>query len=139
MQGAFISNAEIKNVIDFVKANNDSFFDNNIKDAIFKEVEPEKSDAKGGDAKADGDTPPELFKALEIGIQLREENNAPISVSLLQRKLGLGWPKAARIYDMMDERGYLSVDEHDPKKKKVNLTYDELAALQLAENGGDEQ
>lgn len=139
MQGAFISNAEIKNVIDFVKANNDSFFDNNIKDAIFKEVEPEKIDAKSSPDANGGDTPPELFKALEIGIQLREENNASISVSLLQRKLGLGWPKAARIYDMMDERGYLSVDEHDPKKKKVNLTYDELAALQLGENGGDEQ
>ena len=140
MQGAFISNAEIKNVIDFVKANNDSYFDNNIKDAIFKEAEPEKSDAKGGgEGKGEGDTPPELFKALEIGIQLREENNAPISVSLLQRKLGLGWPKAARIYDMMDERGYLTPDEHDPKKKKVNLTYDELAELQLAESGGGEE
>lgn len=140
MQGAFISNAEIKNVIDFVKANNDSYFDNNIKDAIFKEAEPEKSDAKGGgESKGEGETPPELFKALEIGIQLREENNAPISVSLLQRKLGLGWPKAARIYDMMDERGYLSVDDKDPKKKKVNLTYDELAELQLAENGGGDE
>lgn len=141
MQGAFISNSEIKNVIDFVKANNDSYFDNNIKDAIFKEAPPEKSDSKGGgDEGKGGDTPPELFKALEIGIQLREENNAPISVSLLQRKLGLGWPKAARIYDMMDERGYLSVDENDPKKKKVNLTYDELAAIQAAENGeGDEE
>ena len=140
MQGAFISNAEIKAVIDFVKSHNDSYFDNNIKDQIFKEAEPEKSNAKsGGGNSDDGEkTPPELFKALEIGIQLREENNAPISVSLMQRKLGLGWPKAARIYDMMEERGYLSPDEKDPKKKKVNLTYTELEELKLAEGVGED-
>ena len=140
MQGAFLTNQEIKNVIDFVKANNDSYFDSSIKDEIFKEQQPEKSDAKGGDSKGEGgDTPPELFKALEIGIQLREENDSPISVSLLQRKLGLGWPKAARIYDMMDERGYLSVDENDHKKKKVNLTYEELDAIRQAESGEGEE
>ncbi|MBO4554751.1 MAG: hypothetical protein J5713_03125 [Clostridia bacterium] len=139
MQGAFISNAEIKAVIDFVKSHNDSYFDNNIKDQIFKEAEPEKSNAKSGGSSDDGEkTPPELFKALEIGIQLREENNAPISVSLMQRKLGLGWPKAARIYDMMEERGYLSPDEKDPKKKKVNLTYTELEELKLAEGVGED-
>ena len=137
MQGAFISNAEIKSVIDFVKANNDSYFDNKIKDAIFKEQEPEKSDAKGGIDKGEKDDPPELYQALEIGIQLREEHNAPISISLLQRKLGLGWPKASRIYDMMDERGYLTTDDNG--KKKVNLSYDELNALRAAANGEVEE
>ena len=137
MQGAFISNAEIKSVIDFVKANNDSYFDHKIKDAIFKEQEPEKSNAKTDPSEKAAETPPEFYKALEIGIQLREEQDAPISASLLQRKLGFGWPKAARIFDMMEDRGYLTPDEKDPKKKKVNLTYEELAALKLADSGGD--
>ncbi|MDE6302506.1 MAG: DNA translocase FtsK, partial [Clostridia bacterium] len=42
MQGAFISNEEVKKVVDYIKQNNDSYFDNNIKDAIFKEAEEEK-------------------------------------------------------------------------------------------------
>lgn len=131
MQGAYISNEDVKKVVDFVKAKNDSFFDNTIKDAIFKDKEeptPSSKDSqKGGDKEYN---PPEFYTALRLGIELREEQNAPISISMLQRKLGLGWPKASRIFDMMDQRGYLSVDENDPKKKKVNLSYEELEELQ---------
>ncbi len=52
----------------------------------------------------------------------------------MQRRLGFGWPKAAKIYDTMDQLGYLTPDEHDPKKKKVNISYEDLDALQQ-ENG----
>ena len=80
-------------------------------------------------------TSEEFFKALEIGIQLREENNAPISISLLQRKFSMSWPKAARIVEMMDERGYITPDENDSWKKYVNISYEKLAELKAAESG----
>ena len=51
MQGAFISNEEVKRVVDFVKSKNDAYFDNNIKDAIFKDKEEEKP-AQSKDSKA---------------------------------------------------------------------------------------
>ena len=140
MQGAFLSNGEIKAVIDYVKSHNDSYFDNSIKDQIFKEEEPEKSNGKSNPQDKGDETPPELFDALEIGIQLKEEGK-PFSVSILQRKLGLGWPKAARIHDMIADRGYLSPDANDPKKKVVNLTYEEveeLRRLEIGEEGGEE-
>lgn len=139
MQGAFISNEEVKRVVDFIKANNDSYFDNKIKDAIFKDKEEERASG-GGSAKekAEAGLPPELFKALELGIQLREDDNAPISISYMQRKLGLGWPKAAKIYDLMDDLGYLTPDEHDAKKKKVNISYEELDELVLSQQDGAE-
>lgn len=73
--------------------------------------------------------PPEFYDVLELGIQLREEQDSPISISFLQRRMGFGWPKAAKIYDLMDRMGYLTPDEHDPKKKKVNVTYEELEKL----------
>lgn len=140
MQGAFISNEEVKKVVDFVKAKNDAYFDNNIKDAIFKDKEEEKP-AQSKDAKsADRDKiPPELFDALQLGIELREEQDAPISISFMQRRLGLGWPKAAKIYDKMDLMGYLTPDEHDPKKKKVNITYEELEELKATAQSEDEE
>ncbi len=141
MQGAFISNEDVKKVVDFVKEKNDAFFDNTIKDAIFKEKEEAPQQSKDGGAKSsDKDkTPPELYEALRLGIELREEQDAPISISYMQRRLGLGWPKAAKIYDMMDLRGYLTPDEHDPKKKKVNISYEELEELQAAENEDTEE
>lgn len=141
MQGAFISNEEVKRVVDFVKSKNDAYFDNNIKDAIFKDKEEEKP-AQSKDSKAnDKDKlPPELFDALQLGIELREEQDAPISISFMQRRLGLGWPKAAKIYDKMELMGYLTPDEHDPKKKKVNISYEELEELKAsAQNEDDEE
>lgn len=140
MQGAFISNEEVKKVVDFVKAKNDAYFDNNIKDAIFKDKEEEKP-AQSKDAREGNKDkiPPELFDALQLGIELREEKDAPISISFMQRRLGLGWPKAAKIYDKMDLMGYLTPDEHDPKKKKVNITYEELEELKATAQSEDEE
>lgn len=132
MQGAFISNEEVKAVVDFVKKNNDAFFDNNIKDAIFKDKEAEsaKSESKEGKSSSKDKIPPELFDALRLGIEIREDGgNAQFSISFLQRRLGLGWPKAAKIYDQIELMGYLSTDEHDKKKKFVNINYDELDEL----------
>ena len=55
----------------------------------------------------------------------------------MQRRLGLGWPEAAKIYDKMDLMGYLTPDEHDPKKKKVNITQEELEELRAAAEQGE--
>ncbi len=142
MQGAFISNDEVKKVVDFIKQHNDSYFDNNIKDAIFKEAEEDRPEFSAKDhAKAKDSMPPELFKALELGIELREDNNSPIAISYIQRKLGLGWPKAAKIYDMMDDMGFLTpVDPSDKKKKAVNISYEQLDALRAgSEDREDEE
>ena len=139
MQGAFISNEEVKRVVDFVKSKNDAYFDNNIKDAIFKDKEEEKPSQSKEQRGNDKDKiPPELFDALQLGIELREEQDAPISISFMQRRLGLGWPKAAKIYDKMDLMGYLTPDEHDPKKKKVNITYEELEELKASAQSEDD-
>ncbi len=131
MQGAFISNPEVKRVVDFLKANNESYFDPKVKDAIFKEQEEreENKESKLDRRKQKEDYPPELFDALRLGM---EES---ISASYLQRKLGLGWQKAARIGDIMKDLGVLVPDEKDPKKRsRVNMTEEEFAEF-YAEHG----
>lgn len=123
MQGAYISNEEVKAVVDYIKENNESYYDQSVKEAIFKaQEEKSDSDSKVDKRKPKG-LPPELFAALRIGM---EES---ISVSYLQRKLGLGWQKAAKIGDLMEEMGVLVPDEKDPKRKRVNLTDEELQQL----------
>jgi len=137
MQGAFVQPEEVKRVVDFVKEHNQGYFDQSIKDAIFKDEEVEqgtsgnKSMSKNSDDQ--GQKIPEFYKALEVGIEIRRSTNAGMSISLLQRKLGLGFAKAGRVYDMLDNGGYLSQDENDPKKKYVNITYDDLKALKIAD------
>ncbi len=133
MQGAFISNEEVQKVVDFIKTNNESYFDNSIKDAIFKEQPDESQQAKEKTNNKKQSLPPELFDALRLGL---EGNN--MSISYLQRKLGLGWPKAAKISDMMEDMGYLVKDPTNPKTKIVKITQEELDELIETNEEGEE-
>jgi DNA segregation ATPase FtsK/SpoIIIE-like protein len=134
MQGAFISNSEVKDVVDFIKENNDSEFDSAVKDAIFKEKAEEKTENGKDSATKKTGLPSELFDALRLGM-----DGGPISISNMQRKLGLGWPKAAKIFDMMDDMGFLVPDDKDPKRKKVAISEDELEQLILANTQEDDE
>ncbi len=139
MQGAFITDQEIKRVVDFVKEKNDAYFDINIKDAIFKEKEDEKPTQSSKDRNNDRNKiTQDLCDALRLGIELREDQDAPISISFMQRRLGFGWPKASKLYDRMELMGYLTPDEKDPKKKKVNISYEDLQMLEDSIDKEDE-
>ena len=131
MQGAFISNSEVKSVVEFLKANNESYYDEKVKDAIFNEKsdEPAESPKGGGKNKeAQGGIPSEVFAAVRMGL----EGN-PITISGMQRRLGLGFPKAAKIFDLMRDMHLIEPTE-DGKKHKVCITEEELEEL---ENGGN--
>ena len=137
MQGSFVSTPEVESVVNFIKENNDSTYDPSVKDQIFKdpaeEQHREASNAKEGNQKKQKSLPPEFFDALEMGM------HEGISISYLQRRLGLGFQKAARIKDMMDDMGVLVPDEKDPKKLRVNLSQEEYEELVRANTEGDEE
>lgn len=124
IQGAYVDNSERHKVVEFVKEHNEAFFDENVKDIIFsnKEETPTKQEASSMKPvkKKDSGYPEELYDAMKIGM---EES---ISASYLQRKLGLGFNKAARIFDIMTELGVLVPDEKEPKRKRVNMTQAEF-------------
>ena len=67
----------------------------------------EKGGKKSGGGMAaggsDGDGDPLLSDALDIAIEVKQ-----ISASFLQRKLGLGYARASRLIDQLEERGYIS-------------------------------
>ncbi|MBO7326524.1 MAG: hypothetical protein J6U74_03335, partial [Clostridia bacterium] len=94
-------------------------------------------DSNGGGSREDKrkkkGLPPEFFEALELGM------TEGISISYLQRRLGLGFQKAARIKDMMDDMGVLVPDEKDPKKLRVNLTQEEYEELVRSNEEGEDQ
>ncbi len=108
VQGAFVSDSEIEEVIAFVKSKASAAYDEKIMGDIEKEAAKcEKAkkvledDTEGGAESPDGKEP--MFRrAVEIAV-----DNGTISTSLLQRKLKLGYSRAARIVDMMYEKGII--------------------------------
>lgn len=95
-QGAFLNDEEIENVVDSLKVNGDPEFEEDIQNEL---------DAAGedGDFGLDDDWEDSLSpKAFKI---FKECDKA--SISLLQRKLRIGYPRAAKILDELEAKGYV--------------------------------
>ena len=105
VQGCFISADEIERVVSFVKENGEASYDKDVIDKIEQNVaEKERGGGKGAstpetDAPAD-DADEMLSAAIEVVLETGQA-----SVSMLQRRLKLGYSRAARIVDQMEERG----------------------------------
>lgn len=100
IQGAYITEDEIKKVVSFVKENNEMAPQENIQSMTLEEANNQTSliDFDGLDKESDDD---ELYEdAIEV---VRSAKKA--SASLLQRRLKVGYARAARLIDMMEERG----------------------------------
>ena len=94
IQGPFISDEEVKNVIDFVKAQvEDTEYSSNVLDSIER---AHTSSTGGNDRDQEDEFLPE---AIEVVVQAQQA-----SVSMLQRRFRIGYNRAARIIDMMEER-----------------------------------
>ncbi len=111
VQGAFISDMEVEEVVSFLKAQNLTEYDNEIIETIQSEIELDN---------ILGDTDELLPKAASL---VTEEGQA--SISLLQRKLKIGYARAARIVDEMEELNIVGGHEGS-KPRKVLVSKDEL-------------
>ena len=124
IQGCFIDTPEVQRVTDFVKAHNETYFDQSVSDFI-NTVEVEETSAPmmgdensgdGGDMKID-DT---YIKALYYCVI---SNQA--SVSMIQRRFPVGYIKACKIIDWMENMNYVTQSEGS-KPRKVLLTKEEF-------------
>jgi S-DNA-T family DNA segregation ATPase FtsK/SpoIIIE len=99
VQGAYITEEETKKVIDFIKKNNEST-DEGI--AISNGDSGERLNLNFDDFSGDGDSDELLDEAIET---VRAAKKA--SASLLQRRLKVGYARAARLLDIMEEKGVI--------------------------------
>lgn len=121
-QGAFVSEDEVEKITEFVKASvGESEYDSDIMESIEREAQAigQSSKKSGGDPMADdGAGDPKLRDALEIATDLGK-----ISTSLLQRKLSIGYGRAAKIIDIMEARGFVSApDGQKPREVLITKT-----------------
>ena len=121
IQGCFVSTEEIEHVIQYVKKNAEAEYSQEVMDHIEKQVESESSG--GYDASEDED---ELLpQAITIVVE-----SGQASVSMLQRRLKLGYARAARLVDQMEQRGIVGPFEGS-KPRRVLITRDDWMQMQL--------
>lgn len=117
LQGAFISEEESDKVIEYVKKEAGDTGGANYIEEI------EESISNIGSIKSD-DTDEFLYDAIEFVV-----NNGQASASMLQRKFKIGFNRAARLIDDMEERGIVGPSEGS-KPRKVLISKEQLSQLQ---------
>ena len=117
VQGAFISPTECDNIVSSIKTNGTAQYDDSVQQEIDRQAVAEKK--KGGADPDNGvDSGDELFmRAVELFVNTPEK----ASISALQRHLSLGFAKAGRLMDTLEERGIVGPHEGS-KPRKVLVT-----------------
>ena len=100
IQGAFISDKEVEKVVDFIKNNGEATYN----DEIIKQIENANSTDKELDESDENDNTDELLMdAIDVVVETGQA-----STSFIQRRFKVGYARAGRIIDQMEERGIIS-------------------------------
>ncbi len=135
VQGCYLDESEVHKVVNFLKAQEQSSYD----DEVIKEIDRQaantgskKKDSSASSASDDGDSPADemLPKAIEVVIEAQSA-----STTLLQRKLKLGYARAARIVEELEERGIIGPYEGS-KPRKVLVSKQQWYEMNALAQGG---
>jgi S-DNA-T family DNA segregation ATPase FtsK/SpoIIIE len=108
IHGAFVSDAEVQRVVDFLKKQGKPVYEKSI-------LEMKDSDEKGGSG--DEEEQDERWEdALRIVAETKQA-----SISMVQRKLRIGYNRAARIVEMMESEGMIAPSDGTSKPREIRL------------------
>ena len=127
VQGCFITTAEVEEVIGFIKENTTADYSEEVMEHIERQAEAAPGGGSGGEEEDSM-----LQSAIEIVVE-----SGQASVSMLQRRLKLGYARAARLVDQMEERGIVGPFEGS-KPRQVLITRDQWKEMVLRRQGLDE-
>ncbi len=132
VQGCFASSKDISATLSFIKAQSEVEYDSSITDAVDSYVPQTK-----GNDRDDGDSAPVatdedfIVRAVEIAV-----HNGQLSTTMLQKKLKLGYARASRIMDELEEMGVIGPSEGS-KPRKVYMSqmqYDDWKLRRMENN-----
>lgn len=132
IQGAFVSDEERERVIAFVKEGAQVVYSEDILAQIEKAAE-EKSSASDSDKQDVSDSGSDYDELLGQAVDVIFETKQA-SVSMLQRRLKLGYARAARIVDQMEEIGVVGPFEGS-KPRQVLITKQQWQEMQASQGG----
>lgn len=122
VQGAFVSDDEVEKIVDFVKSNGTATYSEDILESI---ENSNKTDKEIAQESADDDTDPFLMDAIQTVVETGQA-----STSFIQRRFKVGYARAGRIIDQMEERGVIS-GYQGSKPREVLMTLDRLNELKM--------
>lgn len=117
VQGAFVSEKEIEKLVSHIKDQVPPSYN----DEIMKNLEQQNNEDEADEY--DGETDELLPSAIEMVVE-----SGQASIMMLQRRLRIGYSRAARLIDQMEERGVVGGYEGS-KPRKVLMTKDELSGM----------
>ncbi len=130
VQGAFLSDAEVENVVEYIKSQKEGSYDEDIIEEIEKHSVNEKKRA-GYDVEEDDDDADEMLPdAIRVVVDMQAA-----STTMLQKKLKLGYARASRIIDDLEERGIIGPSE-GAKPRKVLLSKQEYMEMNALSSDG---
>ena len=133
IQGCFLSDKEVENVVDFIKSQQQSEYSDDVMQEIERQAALDKK-KNGGTAGQDDDPDSEADEMLPKAIEIVVENQMA-STTLLQKKLKLGYARASRIIDDLEERGIIGPFEGS-KPRKVLISKQQWYEMNALAQGG---
>lgn len=133
IQGSFVATDEIKRVVDYLKAQASSQYDEEVASEIEKHIPVPKGEKPSGEGGAsengsDGDV---IERAIDAVVEAGQA-----STSYLQRKLKLGYARAARIMDELESMGIVGPAD-GAKPREVRITRAQLMERRAMNNNTD--
>ena len=124
VQGCFISDEEVQAVVNAVKAQSQSDYSAEVMEQIERRAEQSGKPDSGAAAQDTGEGDELLPAAVDVILETGQA-----SVSFLQRRLKLGYARAARIVDEMEERGIIGPYE-GAKPRQLLITREQWEQMQ---------
>ena len=126
VQGAWVSDDEVHKIVTYIKARTETTYDEDVVERIENSV---RSDAEREEVEQEYD--PKLAEAVEIVVEAGQA-----SVSMLQRRMRVGYARAGRLIDEMERRGVVS-EADGAKPRSVLITREQMNAMFGDDEGGD--
>ncbi len=122
VQGAFVSSAEINRVVEFIKNRNKPVYDNAVSRAI-RNPHKQSAGADNVPLNREQEFDPILKDVLRMFIEAKQA-----STSMIQRRYSVGYNRAGRIVEQMEEAGFIT-PPNGSKPRQVLITMEEFKAI----------
>ena len=134
VQGCFISDQEVASVVEFVKRGSTAQYDDQVLSEIEQHAAEKDKSAKGVGGSAPEEVDSEYDELIDAAAEVVIETGQA-SVSMLQRRLKLGYARAARLVDQLEEKGIVGPFEGS-KPRQLLITKEQWQEMKLRQAGG---
>ena len=124
VQGCYVTDREIENVIEFLKESQETSYDSSVAAEIEKNAVIDGG-KENGQKTSEGTSDPVMNEAIKCVIEAGQA-----STSLLQRRLRVGYARAGRLIDEMEQMGIVGPHEGS-KPRQVLITYQQFMEMNM--------